>query len=260
MHYKDMDRCGYFDGNPPYTIGYENVFAVGWLEKGYPFPKVTEDEAASPEWQAFVKKLERLVEARREYIHYSGWHDCTLCPNVKKAMQTKGSGQGQGFIPLEEQGWILAFPSMVVHYVKEHQYRPPQYLVDAVMGADRLGGEESMKAIKKCDETFWWFLRDQERATTGFRGPYNQILKKSCPDEEWESKLPWTKRWKRAAAKRSREERLKRPPEPPRLKPDDLRVKLEQFFLKTMVPTGAAPKRDIAHDDGPDTRPVRRNT
>ena len=84
--------------------------------------------------------FERLVAFARdpwECMLFKGWHRCELCP-PSSDLFTRFAWKGQPtpvgvanvFIPGD--GFLWVAPSMIVHYIADHGYRPPDDFLAAV--------------------------------------------------------------------------------------------------------------------------------
>jgi len=106
---------------------------VGWLAEGHPFPT-----GAVP--AGFVDRLGRL--ALRHPVHRTrGWEECAFCDGDHPTeAEVDGERQPVGDAEIRVTGpddRRFAAPTLVVHYVAAHGYRPPDEFVDAVMADDR---------------------------------------------------------------------------------------------------------------------------
>jgi hypothetical protein len=91
------------------------LIKIAWLEKGFSYNKrkVSED---------LIRKLKEIGTK----LHSKGWHTCPFCKNAKSSSQF--------IIPVP--GKKKAFydaPHMIIHYIEEHGYCPPQEFIDAVL-------------------------------------------------------------------------------------------------------------------------------
>ncbi|MCC2315848.1 DUF7919 family protein [Cellulomonas xiejunii] len=120
--YEDLSAYEY----TPVDVPMKNI---GWLAPPHPFP--TGD---SPGW--LVSALLLLAEDLECVMR--GVHDCAYCEVESPVRFRSGPGGrvvsvGTGEIRVEGQdGRRYAAPSLVVHYVAAHRYRPPQDFIDAV--------------------------------------------------------------------------------------------------------------------------------
>lgn len=117
-HFPDLSRCDYYhdDTLPPLT-------AVGWLERGH-------DYATGSVPPALVPRLIEFWRSRMNLLarFYLGDHSCTLCNYHDPYMQ-----RGELFIPSGQT--VYAAPQGVIHYIRDHRYRPPDDFVAAVLAA-----------------------------------------------------------------------------------------------------------------------------
>ena len=100
----------------------DGVLNIGWLGEGNEFP--TGDVPAQ-----FIAKLERLC-SNPVFLH-RGFHECELCCSWDDD-KWKDLGNGQIRVYGSNGHWYSA-PTMIHHYVTDHQYRPPEEFIDAVL-------------------------------------------------------------------------------------------------------------------------------
>ena len=112
-YFPDMKPCTYFA-----IAGGDYLLAVGWLEGGNEFPTGNVPEA-------FYRRLEQLLADPWQPFVAAGFHQCSIC-------QFDGVAGGANiFIP--SSGRILVAPSLILHYINCHHYRPPAEFVQAVL-------------------------------------------------------------------------------------------------------------------------------
>jgi hypothetical protein len=110
------------------------LIAVGWLDAGVPYQR-----GDVP--REFV---ERLRERCRNGINRTrGFHRCPLCARSAQPdlppTTTVASASGNFVVGGAEirvdgpSGARYASPDMVIHYVEEHGYRPPDDYIDGVL-------------------------------------------------------------------------------------------------------------------------------
>jgi len=110
---------------------------VGWLDGSQPFP--TGDPAP-----AFVERLLYLCVRRRENLT-RGWHLCQMCPRgadldvhglddpASVTLDGEPHFVGDGEIHVPALGATYFAPNLIIHYVTEHRYAPPEAFVAAVL-------------------------------------------------------------------------------------------------------------------------------
>ncbi len=120
----------YFADLTPYTYTMTiegTVLNVGWLDSRHPFPRG--DTTAE-----FRHALHRLCQ--RPVLLTRGAHHCQFCPqeDMRVWPPTHPERVGNGEIRVKgADGIWYAAPTMVNHYVVEHQYLPPNAFVQAVL-------------------------------------------------------------------------------------------------------------------------------
>ena len=86
---------------------------VGWLDKGQPYT-----EGVAP--VEFVEKMKQMPFT----LFTKGFHTCPFCGNATSSCQYLIKISGKKYYDV---------PQMIVHYMEEHNYLPPQEFMDAVM-------------------------------------------------------------------------------------------------------------------------------
>ena len=135
----------YFEDLSPYRYGSypgKGAVNIGWLgDDREPFAT-----GAVP--IAVLEVLKDLVKA--PVNEYLGFYTCELCPipdyfiindkaSRKEWDQWETPRSGNGEIRLKgKNGIIYAAPVLIVHYIEEHQYLPPEEFLAAVMEGETL--------------------------------------------------------------------------------------------------------------------------
>jgi hypothetical protein len=132
----------YYPDLTPYDYGmteYKDALNIGWLEIGHEFPI-----GDFPEKEELLRRL----EAKKIENKYRGFHGCEFCENDKFANKfnperitnpnfveppEKEWHVGNGEYIVQWNGKTYSAPVLVVHYIKSHNYKPPQEFIDAVM-------------------------------------------------------------------------------------------------------------------------------
>jgi len=89
---------------------------IAWLDEGKQYTK-----GKCP--SEFVEKLKTL-DVR---VHTKGWHTCPFCKNATSSTQFIWQIKGKLHYDV---------PEMIIHYIEEHDYLPPQEFIDFVMNND----------------------------------------------------------------------------------------------------------------------------
>jgi hypothetical protein len=109
------------------------LFNIGWLSKDQPF-----NRGSVP--PVLVSVLRFLDESPQNLCR--GFHVCEFCePPLDILRQDKeyfwiwaSARQGNGEIHLPGlDGVTYAAPRLILHYILEHQYRPPQEFIEAAI-------------------------------------------------------------------------------------------------------------------------------
>ena len=112
----------------------KDILAFGWIDPRH-------HHRTGPCPQAVLLALEKL--ALRPVDRTRGFHACPYCPRPEGArwgfMATKyrtAAGEelelGSASIAVEVDGQTWKAPNLVVHYIKEHGYLPPDDIVRAL--------------------------------------------------------------------------------------------------------------------------------
>ena len=103
------------------------LIAVGWIEKpGFPTGAVP-DECIEALIAAYPSKI--IEDGTR------GIQTCTFCGSLSPEVAWKGktitlSGHGQYFV--RKDSAVYMAPALLLHYIIDHHYCPPQVFIDAV--------------------------------------------------------------------------------------------------------------------------------
>jgi hypothetical protein len=85
---------------------------------------------------------------------FAGWHDCELCPGpeawypggqVGPVIHWRGQAQrlfGHGHYLLRAGQTVYMAPALLLHYVLDHDYRPPAQFVEAVVSGSFLSADD----------------------------------------------------------------------------------------------------------------------
>jgi hypothetical protein len=140
MHFADLELMP----EPRLTL-----VAVGWLERGHAYEQGTVDE------EFFSSLVELLVDPWQPFAT-AGRHPCGLCafsggPDTVTYRSRKGPdcriavGSANVFVP--DHDVLYMAPSLVVHYIDAHAYRPPAAFRDAVERCPPMRSSGYLRAI-----------------------------------------------------------------------------------------------------------------
>lgn len=151
MYYKDLSKYCYLDKE-------EVSYNVGWLGRFHRYNKGDVSE--------------EFLDFLWEYLRYPvnvcrGFHECEFCKNRHRGVpiiEYKGVKRKAGYYEIrvfDKDGTMYAAPSLIFHYIVEHNYRPPQKFIDAVMATgDILNEEYYNKVLKYWDNKDFWLAKD----------------------------------------------------------------------------------------------------
>ena len=106
--------------------------AIGWLERGRPFP-------TGPVDAAIYTGLVELLRHPWEPIVTMGLHRCDLC------LYDGPAGNRNLYVPAESVAFVC--PELVAHYMNAHGYRPPDVFCAAVLACPEMRSVPYLKAI-----------------------------------------------------------------------------------------------------------------
>lgn len=131
-----------------YEFGYDlhlkkiNSLAVGWLDKGFKYNTGLVSES-------FLDRL-GLFCMDPVVMPLDPDGDCPLCleyPIIDTPHGRLEFGPGQLRIPGRDKT-VYAAPTLIYHFIKDHNYQPPQVFIDAVLNAPLPGTKEYKEFIR----------------------------------------------------------------------------------------------------------------
>lgn len=111
--------------------------AVGWLGDYIPSEGKTPSKCISRLWDAYKSKF--VISDGT-----AGWHNCELCqsenewyPGGEVGPIIKWQGKrlriyGHGHFLIRFNGTVYLSPALILHYVQDHGYKPPEVFIEAV--------------------------------------------------------------------------------------------------------------------------------
>jgi hypothetical protein len=133
----------------------DHVRAIGWLSADQPFPR----GEVSVEFTARLKEFIRLANRSSELLWFpafGGPHTCELCDN-----NTDSRNFG---VPANDRLYVA--PGMILHYVEEHNYKPPDEFVAAALASPLPDAPEYATAVAefcRMHEQWWKSEIEQQR-------------------------------------------------------------------------------------------------
>jgi len=134
--YEDLSNLGDspYEENNYFRVWHPSLLrAVGWLERGQPYPRGTVDHQV-------VTKLTELLKDAWQPVIFMGGHDCDLCLNDGKY------GYRNLFIPGDES--LFVSPELILHYITGHDYSPLGEFCKAVLACPLMGSTKYMEAAE----------------------------------------------------------------------------------------------------------------
>jgi hypothetical protein len=110
VEYLDLTPYEYLSSALPAT-------AIGWLGTEHGVQGGTANPLTAAEFRMLRAASPRVGRVTM------GWHACEFCENAE------GNGEYRYYLP---DGRIFAAPTLFLHYVERHCYRPPAQLLDAL--------------------------------------------------------------------------------------------------------------------------------
>lgn len=120
----------YYPDLSPYTYNTtdQEMLNVGWLSREHPYVTGVAPDGLIA---ALVQLAAMKVNVQR------GMHFCDLCPDFRTAREHTSRGNlfiGSGEIHVTStRGTVYASPAMIVHYVEDHSYLPPEDFCTTVL-------------------------------------------------------------------------------------------------------------------------------
>ena len=126
MYYPDLSAYRY-DADPA------EILAVGWLDAEHPFETGEVDEC-------LLRTLERLT--LKPVNQTRGFHQCELCATPPFGLPVRIAGEERtlGSADIEVRGGdgrVFCAPDLLLHYIWDHQYLPPEEFLEALRTCDK---------------------------------------------------------------------------------------------------------------------------
>jgi hypothetical protein len=130
MWYEDLTGCDYFADILP-----AKPISIGWLENGKLYTK-----GKTP-----GEIVEKIIEFNKNpgmYHRFCGYHECDFCDffNIELGATTI-------LIAYKNKAYIC--PALIIHYIEEHFYLPPDEFIEAVLNYDHHYAMEYFKKIRE---------------------------------------------------------------------------------------------------------------
>lgn len=133
----------YFEDLTPYNYYHlgvkDNTLNIGWLDNEHSYQHGRVDD--------------NVLRIIWEYLHFRvlrlrGFHTCELCVprinapiSVKKDDETIQLGSSEIRV-IGNNGKMYASPDLIYHYIADHNYKPPEEFLQAVLNGPKPDSEE----------------------------------------------------------------------------------------------------------------------
>ena len=158
--FEDLSPCTYFNRD-----GEETALAVGWLERDHSYNK-----GLIREREKVVDTLVRLLVKPWAPTYFMGYHPCSLCRrfHMPLTLWHKGTQITMGATNVSVPGTqcIYVAPSLIVHYILDHGYAPPEPFCQALLACPPMGSTDYFRALVSSApdslvaQTVRWYARD----------------------------------------------------------------------------------------------------
>jgi hypothetical protein len=148
-YYEDLTPYQYSARNEPPKL---NSLNVGWLSRDKPF-------SIGETSQKFKDRLFQFCLDEYVVNIARGFHVCEFCSiSTEKWVEVGKSrygekahwlGIGNAEIRVLGNSAIYAAPTLIYHYVTEHQYRPPDEFIEAVLTGPLSGSKGHRALLRK---------------------------------------------------------------------------------------------------------------
>lgn len=126
MQFKDLTPYVYLT---PKRKPLLTVLNVGWLDRWH----LT---TSGPVDAAVVEKLTAMIDHQGTRVNQTrGVHDCPWCKTIIKMPDGSYLGTAEIWVPGQD-GIVYAAPTLITHYITNHDYQPPAEFVAAVIAFD----------------------------------------------------------------------------------------------------------------------------
>jgi hypothetical protein len=115
----------------------EHVRAVGWLHRQCPFPQGDVPAMVIERMREFARRWWESTSAL-DWGVFLGVHNCEFC----------GHFHASGNFGVPDGPLLFVAPEMVLHYVEQHKYLPPDEFISALMESPLPGTDEYSVAVE----------------------------------------------------------------------------------------------------------------
>lgn len=157
----------YYEDLTPYNYHHHSVkeLNVGWLEKEHEF-----NTGDVPD--GFIDRLKTISE--NQVFQTRGFQLCHFCKEQIVDSKIKCATSSCEIRVIGKDGIVYASPQMIVHYIEEHKYLPPQQFIDAVMEGPLPGTSDYDEVFKRLPES--WQARQPDSNEENFEDKLRTLM------------------------------------------------------------------------------------
>ena len=155
-YYPDLSTECYFESGP-------EVRAIGWLSAAHTFNQGT----VSPDF--FTRLVEHVTTAWFPAVAM-GVHGCEFCslPTARGLKFSRYARLSSENVWIPAPGVVYVAPAMILHYVAEHGYAPPEEFVAAVLVCPPQGSREYFTLLHGL-RTWWAQMQGDKSVEDAFK-------------------------------------------------------------------------------------------
>ncbi|HFH3972775.1 TPA: hypothetical protein ACGJ0S_003216 [Pseudomonas aeruginosa] len=151
MYFPDMSFYSYFLLRP---LG--SVRNIGWLGRGQQYSRGRVSSGLLDKLKLIIMS-EGAVDFHVNRVMSA--HECVVAGCRDLFVGDVGLGFSEIWIPGVEKGAYFASPSLILHYIEEHDYCPPQMYSEAVMAVDLEVGYKAQEVYVGLVAGHFWIYR-----------------------------------------------------------------------------------------------------
>jgi hypothetical protein len=130
-YFADLTSYVYRPAVCPQLLEGVQRICIGWLDGSHPFERGNVPAEV-------IGRIEELCKSPVRRTR--GWHDCPFCPEYPATHRLQDGHQmtlGDAEIEVQSKDVIYVSPTLILHYMTVHQYKPPAEFLSAVLQSKR---------------------------------------------------------------------------------------------------------------------------
>lgn len=170
MYFEDLSLCDYHSGPYASSSWSAPLLAIGWLEHPHSFSKGDTSHE-------LIQRLEEFTDASRKcYPSYCfrGVHQCSHCLLGERGDPRSVQTHVNLWIP-GEWGVYIA-PALIIHYIGDHGYHPPDEFIAAVMRCPEYGSPSYCDALQAANVGIPPPLKPKDQVDAEFKEELERAL------------------------------------------------------------------------------------